>query len=198
MRPSGLIHSQGSMGRNPEGAAPLNQASSCFCKAKGGTMFLQLPRASCQTCLSQLEPTITGTYHGIHQFGVHLVPCRMQHSGWIMRASSGISTAPLLSLVAAPGRPGGGQGPGWWGGGGGGGGDAAAAGPSGGAGAGQQAPVVLTLASFAVTKLAYVRLTKQFREMYLQRTGVDVRFRLTFAGSGVQVSGCPRSSSTPG
>jgi ABC-type sulfate transport system substrate-binding protein len=45
----------------------------------------------------------------------------------------------------------------------------------------------LTLASFAVTKLAYVRLTKQFREMYLQRTGVDVRFRLTFAGSGVQV-----------
>ncbi|KAJ9512672.1 hypothetical protein QJQ45_018824 [Haematococcus lacustris] len=47
-------------------------------------------------------------------------------------------------------------------------------------------PLVLTLASFAVTKLAYVRLTKQFREQYLQRTGVDVRFRLTFAGSGVQ------------
>jgi len=34
---------------------------------------------------------------------------------------------------------------------------------------------------------AYVRLTKQFRELYLQRTGLDVRFRLTFAGSGVQV-----------
>ena len=50
------------------------------------------------------------------------------------------------------------------------------------------APVVLTLASFAVTKLAYVRLTKQFREMYMQRYGIDVRFRLTFAGSGVQVS----------
>jgi len=48
-------------------------------------------------------------------------------------------------------------------------------------------PVVLTLASFAVTKLAYVRLTKTFREAYLKSTGVDVRFRLTFAGSGVQV-----------
>jgi hypothetical protein len=46
---------------------------------------------------------------------------------------------------------------------------------------------VLTVASFAVTKLAYVRLTKLFREKYLQEKGVDVRFRLTFAGSGVQV-----------
>jgi sulfate transport system substrate-binding protein len=49
-------------------------------------------------------------------------------------------------------------------------------------------PVVLTLASFAVTKLAYVRLTKMFRDDYLASTGVDVRFRLTFTGSGVQVS----------
>jgi hypothetical protein len=48
-------------------------------------------------------------------------------------------------------------------------------------------PLVLTVASFAVTKLAYVRLTKLFREKYLQEKGVDVRFRLTFAGSGVQV-----------
>ncbi len=47
--------------------------------------------------------------------------------------------------------------------------------------------VTLTLASFAVTKLAYVRLTKQFRDKYLEQTGIDVRFRLTFAGSGVQV-----------
>lgn len=47
--------------------------------------------------------------------------------------------------------------------------------------------VTLTLASFAVTKLAYVRLTKQFRELYAKQTGVDVKFRLTFAGSGVQV-----------
>ena len=46
---------------------------------------------------------------------------------------------------------------------------------------------MLTLASFAVTKLAYVRLTKLFREAYIAKTGVDVRFRLTFAGSGVQV-----------
>ncbi len=59
-------------------------------------------------------------------------------------------------------------------------------------------PVTLTLASFAVTKLAYVRLTKQFRELYLKEKGVDVRFRLTFAGSGVQVraatSGLTRGS----
>ncbi len=47
-------------------------------------------------------------------------------------------------------------------------------------------PVILTLASFAVTKLAYVRLTKLFRETYMKATGTDVRFRLTFAGSGVQ------------
>lgn len=47
-------------------------------------------------------------------------------------------------------------------------------------------PLVLTLASFAVTKLAYVRLTKLFREQYLSEKGIDVRFRLTFAGSGVQ------------
>jgi len=48
-------------------------------------------------------------------------------------------------------------------------------------------PLVLTIASFAVTKLAYVRLTKMFREQYLSEKGIDVRFRLTFAGSGVQV-----------
>lgn len=54
--------------------------------------------------------------------------------------------------------------------------------------AAQSAPeVVLTLASFAVTKLAYVRVTKAFRELYLREFGVDVRFRLTFAASGVQV-----------
>jgi sulfate transport system substrate-binding protein len=49
--------------------------------------------------------------------------------------------------------------------------------------------VTLTLASFAVTKLAYVRLTKQFRDLYMAQAGVDVRFRLTFAGSGVQAGG---------
>jgi hypothetical protein len=48
-------------------------------------------------------------------------------------------------------------------------------------------PIVLTVASFAVTKLAYVRLTKAFKEQYLKDRGVDVRFRLAFAGSGVQV-----------
>ncbi|GLC34200.1 hypothetical protein PLESTM_000168800 [Pleodorina starrii] len=46
--------------------------------------------------------------------------------------------------------------------------------------------VVLTLASFAVTKLAYVRVTKAFRELYMRESGIDVRFRLTFAASGVQ------------
>lgn len=49
-----------------------------------------------------------------------------------------------------------------------------------------QEPVVLTLASFAVTKLAYVRITKIFREFYMATKGIDVRFRLTFAASGVQ------------
>ncbi|PNH05418.1 Sulfate-binding protein [Tetrabaena socialis] len=53
-------------------------------------------------------------------------------------------------------------------------------------GALQQQEVVLTLASFAVTKLAYVRVTKAFREAYQRQTGLDVRFRLTFAASGVQ------------
>ncbi|KXZ50057.1 hypothetical protein GPECTOR_18g37 [Gonium pectorale] len=50
----------------------------------------------------------------------------------------------------------------------------------------QHPEVVLTLASFAVTKLAYVRVTKAFREVYMREAGVDVRFRLTFAASGVQ------------
>ncbi|KAG2486189.1 hypothetical protein HYH03_015151 [Edaphochlamys debaryana] len=54
------------------------------------------------------------------------------------------------------------------------------------AAAGSAPEVVLTLASFAVTKLAYVRVTKAFREAYLREAGVDVRFRLTFAASGVQ------------
>jgi sulfate transport system substrate-binding protein len=53
--------------------------------------------------------------------------------------------------------------------------------------AGAREPLVLTIASFAVTKLAYVRLTKLFRDAYLKEKGIDVRFRLTFAGSGVQV-----------
>jgi sulfate transport system substrate-binding protein len=47
-------------------------------------------------------------------------------------------------------------------------------------------PVTLTLASFAVTKQAYVRLTRLFRERHRRATGVDVRFRLAFAGSSVQ------------
>ncbi|PNW81708.1 hypothetical protein CHLRE_06g257000v5 [Chlamydomonas reinhardtii] len=52
--------------------------------------------------------------------------------------------------------------------------------------AAQPPEVVLTLASFAVTKLAYVRVTRAFREWYERTKGVDVRFRLTFAASGVQ------------
>ena len=55
--------------------------------------------------------------------------------------------------------------------------------------AAQPPEVVLTLASFAVTKLAYVRVTRAFREWYERTKGVDVRFRLTFAASGVQVCG---------
>ncbi|KAF8058434.1 sbpA [Scenedesmus sp. PABB004] len=95
------------------------------------------------------------------------------------------------AAAPAPGAAGPRGGGGWPGGGDGGG----AGGAGGGAPARPQpfallgaAPeaVVLTLASFAVTKLAYVRLTKLFREQYIADKGVDVRFRLTFAGSGVQ------------
>jgi len=87
-------------------------------------------------------------------------------------------------LLTAPARASGFGGPGGAEGGGGGGGGSASNGAA--PAAQSKEPIVLTLASFAVTKLAYVRLTKQFRELYLQRTGMDVRFRLTFAGSGVQ------------
>ncbi len=56
-------------------------------------------------------------------------------------------------------------------------------------GLGPASEIVLTLASFAVTKLAYVRVTRAFREAYARQSGRDVRFRLTFAASGVQVGG---------
>ena len=54
-------------------------------------------------------------------------------------------------------------------------------------------PIVLTLASFAVTKMAYVKLTKMFSKMYQEQTGRSVAWRLTFAGSGTQVS-APRAA----
>lgn len=60
-------------------------------------------------------------------------------------------------------------------------------------------PIVLTLASFAVTKMAYVKITKMFNKWYYEQTGRTVAWRLTFAGSGTQVSrrrcGAPRHDS---
>ena len=47
-------------------------------------------------------------------------------------------------------------------------------------------PIVLTLVSFAVTRKAYGRITKMFTKEYEERTGLSVRFRLSFGGSGTQ------------
>ncbi|KAG1657790.1 hypothetical protein FOA52_008180 [Chlamydomonas sp. UWO 241] len=113
-----------------------------------------------------------------------------RHLGGVLRASS----IPLLASTAQPAHAmprlaGGGGGPGAGGGGGddgGRGGLASGPQPLATLAAAEKEPVVLTLASFAVTKLAYMRLTKKFREQYLAAKGIDVRFRLTFAGSGVQ------------
>ncbi|MEW5300457.1 MAG: hypothetical protein WDW36_003387 [Sanguina aurantia] len=103
------------------------------------------------------------------QSAVGLQAVRSRHSTPVMAAA----------LAAGGGGP-----VEWWqqltgGGGGGGGGGRSGGGPP-------LKEVILTLASFAVTKLAYVRLTKRFREEYARASGVDVRFRLAFAGSGVQ------------
>ncbi|KAK2078345.1 hypothetical protein QBZ16_003185 [Prototheca wickerhamii] len=42
------------------------------------------------------------------------------------------------------------------------------------------------MASFAVTRRAYSRITQLFNREYKAKTGVDVRFRMTFGGSGTQ------------
>ena len=47
--------------------------------------------------------------------------------------------------------------------------------------------VHLTLVSFAVTRKAYEVITEQFAREYEEQTGVPVRFRLSFGGSGTQV-----------
>eukprot|EP00899_Mesostigma_viride_P013158 jgi/Mesvir1/21843/Mv04225-RA.2 len=53
----------------------------------------------------------------------------------------------------------------------------------------------VTLASFAVTKKAFEKITKAFSAEWLQRTGQKLRFRLSFAASGTQaraiISGLP-------
>lgn len=46
--------------------------------------------------------------------------------------------------------------------------------------------VTLTLVSFAVTRKAYARITQMFSEEYERKTGVAVRWRLSFGGSGTQ------------
>ena len=50
--------------------------------------------------------------------------------------------------------------------------------------------VSLTLVSFAVTRKAYERITQRFAAEYEAATGQAVRFRLSFGGSGTQVSHC--------
>ncbi|KAL6769205.1 SULP3 [Auxenochlorella protothecoides x Auxenochlorella symbiontica] len=46
--------------------------------------------------------------------------------------------------------------------------------------------LMLTMASFAVTRRAYSKITQMFIKQYREQTGVDVRFRLSFGGSGTQ------------
>ena len=55
--------------------------------------------------------------------------------------------------------------------------------------AGKKLPTVsLTLVSFAVTRKAYERITQRFAREYEEATGQPVRFRLSFGGSGTQVT----------
>ena len=51
----------------------------------------------------------------------------------------------------------------------------------------RERPVHLTLVSFAVTRRAYETITERFAEQYEAATGVPVKFRLSFGGSGTQV-----------
>lgn len=46
--------------------------------------------------------------------------------------------------------------------------------------------ITLTLVSFAVTRKAYARITQAFSEHYERKTGISVRWRLSFGGSGTQ------------
>lgn len=46
--------------------------------------------------------------------------------------------------------------------------------------------ITLTLVSFAVTRKAYARITQRFAEEYEKQTGITVRWRLSFGGSGTQ------------
>ena len=46
--------------------------------------------------------------------------------------------------------------------------------------------ITLTLVSFAVTRKAYARITQAFSEKYERETGISVRWRLSFGGSGTQ------------
>ncbi|GAB4819353.1 hypothetical protein N2152v2_006399 [Parachlorella kessleri] len=52
--------------------------------------------------------------------------------------------------------------------------------------AAKKQPVTLMLASFAVTRKAYGKISKMFMREYEEQVGQPVRFRLSFAGSGTQ------------
>ncbi|KAL2630033.1 hypothetical protein R1flu_014719 [Riccia fluitans] len=47
-------------------------------------------------------------------------------------------------------------------------------------------PVLITLAAYAVTKVAYENITQLFAKKWREETGQEVRFRLSLAGSGAQ------------
>ena len=127
-------------------------------------------------------------------------------------ASSAVSLAAASTAFAAAhpstctGGIGGGGGGRWFsgGGGGGGGGNGSGGGPERLRGGGGASPskndddgdddskkpkvkhITLTLVSFAVTRKAYARITQAFSEQYERKTGISVRWRLSFGGSGTQ------------
>lgn len=57
----------------------------------------------------------------------------------------------------------------------------------------RERPVHLTLVSFAVTRKAYEVITARFTEEYEAATGIPVKFRLSFGGSGTQVLSPPQT-----
>lgn len=152
-----------------------------FGPARGSTHTLPAPKMGPNpTC----NPCDTPRWSPLH--GTFRLPSSAALFG--MAACAAPNEGTRSQLATALGRWGGGRGRGGgWEGGGGGDGSAQPQCEVAAGGLGPASEIVLTLASFAVTKLAYVRVTRAFREAYARQSGRDVRFRLTFAASGVQV-----------
>lgn len=46
--------------------------------------------------------------------------------------------------------------------------------------------ILLTCATFSVARAAFSKLTKAFTKIYREQTGYEVRFRMSYGGSGIQ------------